>query len=65
MFLFPSSAQYTIFFLAVFHAKPVSKRMMEAPVGVPPKKAVVLIGKKTNHFDPVLQTWRTSKLFRM
>ena len=65
MFLFPSSAQYTIFFLAVFHAKPVSKRMMEAPVGVPPKKAAVLIGKATNHFDPFLQTWRTPKLFRM
>ena len=51
--------------LLVFHAKPVSKRMMEAPVGVPPKKAAVLIGKATNHFDPFLQTWRTPKLFRM
>ena len=32
----------------MFHAKPVSKRMMEAPVGVPPKKAAVLIGKETS-----------------
>ena len=51
--------------LLVFHAKPVSKRMMEAPVGVPPKKAAVLIGKGTTHFDPFLQTWRTPKQFHM
>ena len=65
VYMLAVTAQYTIFFLAVFHAKPVSKRMMEAPVGVPPKKAAVLIGKATNHFDPFLQTWRTPKLFRM
>ena len=54
IFLFPSSALTHYIFLPVFHAKPVSKRMMEAPVGVPPKKAAVLIGKETTHFDPFL-----------
>jgi len=34
----------------VFHAKPVSKRMMEAPVGVPPKKAAVLIEPQSPAF---------------
>jgi len=34
----------------VFHAKPVSKRMMEAPIGVPPKKAAVLIEPQSPAF---------------
>ena len=49
-FLLSVTCPYTLRLL-VFHAKPVSKRMMEAPVGVPPKKAAVLIGKETlTHF---------------
>ena len=34
----------------VFHAKPVSKRMMEAPIGVPAKKAAVLIEPQSPAF---------------
>ena len=43
----------------VFHAKPVSKRMMEAPIGVPPKKAAVR--NSAGVLDPPLGATRLSE----